>query len=56
MSKCGNVIRATLIAERSAGLTGASWFAVEKDPELLAEDSMLAGSQLRTSEVGYFAI
>ena len=28
----------------------------EKDPELLAEDSMLAGSQLRTSEVGYFAI
>ena len=36
-SKCSNATSTELSAKGSAGLTGASWFAVERDPELLAE-------------------
>ena len=36
-SKCSNATSTKLSAKGSAGLTGASWFAFERDPELLAE-------------------
>ena len=36
-SKRSNATSTKLSAKGSAGLTGASWFAVERDPELLAE-------------------